>query len=255
MSIAEVHAHTRASDGMVTAEELVRAAADIGLRVLCITDHDTIAELQAARDLGAQLGVDVVVGEEITCRFPPGVHILGLFLEKPVRMHMTIEDTVDSIHDQGGLAVIAHPFMPTWFASITQHRLRQLLDRRTVDGIEVRHTAPVPWWAWRQLDRFYEEHRERIGAALGAGDCHFGAHDLGRVVSVFPGRSAVDLRQAIESRSVSPLSGAVRPTPPPLRMRLQQQQRSMFWLPGERRAGRVGGGAGPAPRVASLTYR
>ncbi|MFN2582122.1 MAG: PHP domain-containing protein [Candidatus Dormibacteria bacterium] len=251
MSAAEIHAHTRASDGMVTADELVRAAAHAGLRVLCITDHDTIADLGSARELGAELGVDVVVGEEVTCHFPPGVHIVGLFLERPVRMHMSIEDTVDAIHDQGGLAVVAHPFMPTWFASITPHRLRQVLEQRTVDGIEVRHTAPVPWWAWRQLDRFYADHRERVGAAIGSGDSHFGVHDIGRVVSVFPGRNAADLRRAIESRTVSPLAGAVTPEPPPLRMRLQPQQRSMFWLPAERRAGRVGGGAGPSPRVAT----
>ena len=75
---------------------------------------------------------------------------------------------------------------------------------------------------------------------------HFGEHDLGRVLTVFPGRSAADLRRAIEERSTSPISGSVSPSPPPLRMRAAQQYRSMVWLAGERRAGRVGGGAGPA---------
>ena len=249
LGAAEVHSHTRASDGVVTAEELVRAAAAAGLSVLCITDHDTISDLRAATELGATLGVDVVRGQEVTARFPPGVHIVGLFLDEPVRMHMSVEDTVDAIHDQGGLAIVAHPFMPTWFASMTQGRLRQLLESHTVDGIEVRHTAPVPPWAWKQMDEFYSEHRERVGAAVGAGDSHFGAHDLGRIVTVFPGRTAADLRRAIEQRTVSPLVGYHRPEPPPMRLRLAQQQRSMVWLPAERRAGRVGGGVGPPARV------
>lgn len=248
LGLAEVHAHTLASDGMVSASELVRAAAAIGLSVLCITDHDTLSDIGAAAELGASLGVEVVGGEEVTASFPPGIHVVGLFIEHQVRMHMSVEDTVDAIHDAGGLAVIAHPFMPTWFASMTAGRARQLLETHRVDGIEVRHTAPVLPGAWGQLDTFYAAHKDRLGAALGAGDSHFGEHDLGRVLTVFPGRTAADLRRAIEERTTSPLAGSVAPGGPPLKMRLAQQYRSMVWLAGERRAGRVGAGAGPAGR-------
>jgi len=233
---------------MVSAENLVRAAAAIGLNVLCITDHDTISELGPAIDAGAALGVDVVRGEEVTASFPPGIHIVGLYLERQIRMHMSVEDTVDAIHDAGGLAVIAHPFMPTWFASMTPGRARQLLETRRLDGIEVRHTAPVLPRTLGLLDTFYAENRERLGAALGAGDSHFGEHDLGRVVTVFPGHSAADLRRAMEARRTSPMTDAASPSPPPLRMRLAQQYRAMVWLAGERRAGRVGGGDGPTAR-------
>jgi hypothetical protein len=248
LGLAEIHAHTLASDGMVSAVELVHAAAAIGLSVLCVTDHDTIAELGPAIEAGAALGVDVVPGEEVTASFPPGIHVVGLFLDRPIRMHMSVEDTVDAIHDAGGLAVIAHPFMPTWFASMTPGSARKLLESHTVDGIELRHTAPVLPRTWGLLDTFYAEHREQLGAALGAGDSHFGAHDLGRVLTVFPGSSAADLRRAITDRTTSPKSAVVSPSPPPLRMRLGQQYRAMVWLAGERRAGRVGGGAGPASR-------
>lgn len=244
LAAAEVHAHTLASDGMVSAEQLVRDAAAIGLRVLCITDHDVIAPIEAAVELGQELGVDVVAGEEVTAKFPPGEHIVGLFLERQVRMHMSVEDTVAAIHDNGGLAIVAHPFMPTWFASTTPRRARALLRTHQLDGIEVRHTAPVPPWAWKQMDEFYAEHRDALGAAIGAGDSHFGRHDLGRVVTVFPGSTAADLRRAIAERTTSPLVGALAPQPPPLRTRLRQQRRSMVWLPAQRRAGRVGGGAG-----------
>jgi len=246
LGCAEIHSHTRASDGMVSAAELVRAAAAAGLSVLCITDHDTIPELDEAIELGAQLGVDIVRGEEVTARFPPGVHVLALFIKGSVRMHMSLVDTVDAIHDQGGLAVIAHPFMPTWFASMSPRTARALLDERAVDGVELRHTAPVLPGTWARLDAFYAEHRERAGAALGSSDSHFGAHDVGRVVTAFPGRSAADLRTAIEKRCTSPLTRAgVRG--PSMRMRLGQQYRSLVWLPLERLSGRVGGGAARKP--------
>lgn len=244
LGTAEVHAHTRASDGLVSAEQLVTAAANIGLSVLCITDHDTMGITERAKELGAELGVDVVSGQEITATFPPGIHVIGLFLDQPVRMGMSVEDTVDAIHDHGGLAILPHPFMPTWFASITPRRLRTLLEHHTVDGIEVRHTAPVLPGTWSRLDAFYAEHKERLGAAVGAGDTHFGEKDLGRIVTVFPGKTASDLRRAIETHTTSPLSG-VQPAGPSLGMRLKQQHRSMWWLGGERRAGRVGKGVGP----------
>ena len=254
LSAAEVHAHTLSSDGMVSPEELVRAADAAGISVLCVTDHDTMAAVDRAVEAGAALGVDVVRGEEVTTAMPSGTHIVGLFLERPVRMGMSMEDTVDAIHDQGGLAIVAHPFMPTFFASISERRARQLLERRTVDGIELRHTAVMTPRGRRRLDDFYIEHRSRLGAALGAGDSHFGRHDLGRVVTVFPGGTAGDFRAALEARATSPRFG-VSPAGPPLSMRLAQQRRSLLWLPGERRAGRVGGGVGPGAAVAAAAAR
>ena len=242
---AETHAHTLASDGMVTPEELVAAAAAVGITVLAVTDHDTTGSCERAAEAGAELGVDVVRGEEVTTALPAGIHVVGLFLERQVRMGLSLEDTVDAIHDQGGLAILAHPFMPTYFGSIQEPRARRLLESRRVDGIELRHTAPMTPGAWARLDRFYAAHRERAGAALGAGDSHFGAHDVGRVVTVFPGRRAADLRAAIQDSKTSPLRG-LQPAGPPLRMRIAQQRRSLLWLPRERRAGRVGSGVGPA---------
>jgi hypothetical protein len=245
LTAAEVHAHTRASDGMVSAPDLARAAAAAGLSVVCVTDHDTIGDLTEAVDVGAELGVDVVRGQEVTCVFPPGTHITALFIEKQIRMHMSVEDTVDAIHDQGGLAIIAHPFMPTYFASLSQRRLNSLLASRTVDGIELRHTAPVLPGTWKRLDEYYAAHREQLGAALGAGDSHFGPRDIGRMITVFEGGGAAGLRSAIQRRATSPRRG-LEPSPPGLRARLAQQQRAMIWLSHQRRTGRVGQGAGPA---------
>lgn len=248
LSAAEVHAHTLASDGMVRPEELVAAAAAAGIAVLCVTDHDTTDAVDRAAAAGAACGVEVVRGQEVTTALPWGVHVVGLFLEAPVRMGMSLEDTVDAIHDHNGLAVLPHPFMPTRFASISAGQAERLLQRRRVDAIELRHTAPMTPGAWARLDEFYRRHRQRLGAALGAGDSHFGAHDLGRMVTVFPGHSAADLRRAIETRATSPLRG-IDPQPPPLRLRLAQQRRSLWWLPLERRAGRVGNGVGPRRRI------
>ncbi len=254
LGAAETHAHTVASDGMVSPEELVAAAAAAGISVLCVTDHDTVVASARATEAGAAAGVDVVCGEEVTTARPAQTHVVALFIERPVRMGMSLEDTVDAIHDQGGLAILAHPFMPTYFASISERRARVLLERRTVDGIELRHTAVMSPRGRRRLDAFYAEHRSRLGAALGAGDSHFGRHDLGRVVTVFPGSSAADFRAAVVGRTTSPRPG-LSPAGPPLSLRLAQQRRSLLWLPAERRAGRVGAGLGPGAFGAAALSR
>ncbi|NBE83037.1 PHP domain-containing protein [Micromonospora rubida] len=64
----DLHTHSTASDGTLTPAELVRAAADAGLDVLAITDHDTTAgwaPAVAARPPGLTL----IRGAEISCRW------------------------------------------------------------------------------------------------------------------------------------------------------------------------------------------
>ena len=239
-AVADPHAHTLASDGMVSATELVRAAAAAGLSVLAVTDHDTFSAISEAREAGLEFGVDVVAGEEVTTQASARVHVVGLFLNGPVRMGMPVVDTVKAIHDQGGLAILAHPFMPTYFASITPTALRRLISQQPVDGIELRHTAVTTAARVRQLDAFYELHQDRLGAAIGSSDSHFGAHDVARTVTVFPGRTAADLRQAMEARQTIPLEKYLQPQGPALTTRLQQQARSMGWLAWQRWRGNIG---------------
>ncbi|MGH7609724.1 MAG: PHP domain-containing protein [Candidatus Dormibacteria bacterium] len=238
--MADPHAHTTASDGMVSPRELVRAAARAGLSVVAVTDHDTFSGCAEAQEAGQEFGVEVVAGEEVTTRAPANVHVLGLFLSGPVPMGMGLADTIRAIHDRGGLAVLAHPWMPTYFASISPGGLRRLVGELAVDGIELRHTCPTTPGRIRGLDRFYEQHRERLGAALGSSDSHFGGHDLARTVTIFPGSSALDLRRAIEAGATQPLERFRRPAGPPLSLRLRQQARSMGWLSWQRWRGRIG---------------
>lgn len=64
----DLHAHSRHSDGAWTPTELVRDALIQGVRVMALTDHDTVAgqaEMQAA---GAAVGMAIVTGAEVTTR-------------------------------------------------------------------------------------------------------------------------------------------------------------------------------------------
>ncbi len=229
MGLADPHCHTTASDGMVSPLRLVEAARSAGIDLIAVCDHDTMAAAAETVARGEELGVAVVPGQEITTRWPAQTHIVGWFLRRPVRMGMSVEDTVDAIHDQGALAVVPHPFMPTFFASIQPGMLERLIDRRRLDAIEVMHPSPTTPGRRRQLVAFYEAHRERLGAAVAGSDSHFGEHDLGRVLTAFEGSSAADFRRAVEAATTRPHLGVRRRVPAGLAAR--QQVRSLVELP------------------------
>ena len=144
---------------MVEPAELVAAARALKLDLIAVTDHDTMASVAETVALGEAAGLAVVPGQEITTAWPAQTHLVGWFLEKPVRMGMSLADSVAAIHDQGGLAMIPHPFMPFWFASCQEGMLARLLETQTVDAIEIEHTAPTTAARQAALHRFYELHR------------------------------------------------------------------------------------------------
>ena len=79
----DLHSHTTASDGTLSPAELVRAAVTRGVRVLAITDHDSIDGLAAAREEAARHPtLTIVPGLEINCDVPGAeVHVLGYYVD------------------------------------------------------------------------------------------------------------------------------------------------------------------------------
>nr|WP_254722227.1 PHP domain-containing protein [Gilvimarinus xylanilyticus] len=71
--------HSRCSDGSLEPHELVQRAHEQQVQLLALTDHDTTAGLQEARNTAAALGVDFIEGIELSaCWGKLGVHIVGL---------------------------------------------------------------------------------------------------------------------------------------------------------------------------------
>lgn len=82
MQIADLHAHTTASDGTLKPRELVELAKQNGLAAVAVTDHDTTGGLQEAQQTGRELGVEVVPGIELSTEFEgKEVHVLGYFYD------------------------------------------------------------------------------------------------------------------------------------------------------------------------------
>lgn len=81
MKKIDLHVHTTASDGTLSGREVVELAAQSGLAAIAVTDHDTVSGYAEAAKAGAELGVEVVPGIEISTKYGGAVHILGYYID------------------------------------------------------------------------------------------------------------------------------------------------------------------------------
>lgn len=76
----DLHSHTTASDGLLTPAQLVRDAHNAGIETLAVTDHDTLAGIQAAMQESRACGLEVIPGIEISARAGQhNLHLLAYF--------------------------------------------------------------------------------------------------------------------------------------------------------------------------------
>ena len=76
--LIDFHTHTTASDGALTPAQLLSRAADRGVEVLALTDHDTLSGWQVAQSLQRD-GITIVCGVELSCQWGGAtIHVVGL---------------------------------------------------------------------------------------------------------------------------------------------------------------------------------
>ena len=92
MDKADLHVHTRASDGDLSPGEIVRLAGKRELLAVAITDHDTTIGAPEGLQAGIELNVNVIPGIEISAVYDPGtLHMLGYFGEFPSGLEDDLE--------------------------------------------------------------------------------------------------------------------------------------------------------------------
>jgi predicted metal-dependent phosphoesterase TrpH len=198
LGTADLHIHSLASDGLSGVGEILEHVQErTDLDVIAITDHERIDAALAARSMAEARGLrfQVVVGEEVTTR---GGHLLALFIEAPVRPLRSLRDTIVAIHDQGGLAIPAHPLVPYPLCAQGWVLRRLLADddpRYHFDAIEVFNPTTIGRPGHPRALAFAAEHGLPV---VGNSDAHV-AEQIGAGWTSFPGRTSEDLRAAIKA--------------------------------------------------------
>lgn len=78
----DLHVHSTASDGTLTPEEVVIYAKKKGLNTIALTDHDTVAGIEACQKKGKEIGLEVIPGIEFSAEhWGKEIHILGYFID------------------------------------------------------------------------------------------------------------------------------------------------------------------------------
>jgi 3',5'-nucleoside bisphosphate phosphatase len=79
---ADLHLHTRFSDGTYTPEELAHRAKEVGLAAIALTDHDTVEGCDLMTSACKRAGLEFIPGCELTAEFDHHeLHLLAYFVD------------------------------------------------------------------------------------------------------------------------------------------------------------------------------
>ncbi|HEU5382210.1 MAG TPA: PHP-associated domain-containing protein [Ktedonobacteraceae bacterium] len=200
---ADLHMHSTYSDGLGTIEQVLNYTQNqTDLDVIALTDHDVVEGALRARDLWAKgnYRFDFIVGEEVSTK---SGHLLALFIEDRVPPGLSMEESIDLIHAQGGLAIVAHPLNQIFRHSCPRTVLERIRASESVwlDGIETWNASFCGIYANRVAMR---SNRESFGwPELGNSDAHT-LRAIGSGCTWFEGKNALDIRLAIEKGETAP---------------------------------------------------
>jgi len=193
-SKADIHIHSDHSDGLASIPQIMEYVQNhTDLDVIAITDHNTIEGALFAKSLEELYpGVEVVIGEEITSKWG---HILGLFLTEEVPPGLSAAETIARINEQGGVAIIAHPFANRAFGPFGLKSLGKRVGDVAFQALEVYNSSPYLIYANRLAAKAFTGGQG--WAATGGSDAHV-LKAIGKGYTRFRGTTAADLRRSLE---------------------------------------------------------
>jgi predicted metal-dependent phosphoesterase TrpH len=200
----DLHVHTCYSyDSLITPQQLVLYAKKRGLDGVAITDHDRV---DGALKIARETDFLIIPGVEVSSL---GGHIVGLNVQKQIPQKLSVDETVDKIHEAGGIAVACHP---TVF--IKQSLGKNLSSK--FDAVEVINASAFPF---RYSVNRSKQIASNLGVAAVAGsDAHYGP-EIGYAYTLIDAAPRVsDIVNAISNRLCQPFGSAI-----PLSLRLKRE--------------------------------
>ena len=155
------HVHSRASyDGHEPVELILEHASEIGLDGVVITDHDRIEASLRAADIAPEYGLIGIPGVEISTGHG---HLLAIGVESIPPTGRPIDETVETVWEMGGAAIVPHPFQRSRHGV----RRRHLPD---ADAIEVYNSMLFTGYRNRRANVYAERHNY---PKVGGSDAHY----------------------------------------------------------------------------------
>lgn len=195
---SDLHCHTDTSpDSQISFSERLNLAEKHGIDNIALTDHNFVHPRLKRRE--ENFGdVNVVSGVELSCFGEEGeVHILGFFIEPESmreklhkRYRLKYRHGIRSIHDAGGVAVLAHPGR---YDTNVSELVEKLVDMR-LDGLETEYPYQVHKFEDYSIDAV--EVAEKHGLLTSGGsNCHGGRRETMGKIKV-EDKKLVELRDA-----------------------------------------------------------
>jgi len=110
----ELHCHSFHSKGtkipwesMSSPRDIFRRAKNLGLHGVALTDHRTTEGWEEAGKEANRLGMVFIPGIELDTNEG---HIIALGVSEDIKNNLGLEETIEKVHEQGGLAIAPHPF-------------------------------------------------------------------------------------------------------------------------------------------------
>lgn len=185
---ADLHVHSAYSeDGKQTVAEILERCHALGFGALAITDHNAIGSWEeAARE--NRYGLILVRAVEVTTSEG---HLLAFGVSGPVPSGRGVQETIDLVHRDGGIAVAAHPYR-AWSGLGEKNVLKG-----TFDGVETIN-GRSPRWSNARASRLAK--KLNVGE-MGGSDAHHSS-SMGRTFTIVPDDCATerDVVNAIRER-------------------------------------------------------
>ena len=206
---ADLHVHTTySSDSVITPKQLVFYAKKRGLTAVAVTDHNTV---EGAWKIAKETDFLIIPGTEVSSLHG---HIVGLNVDTLIPRGLSADETVDRIHEAGGIAIACHPYAMLK-GSVGKHVTGKF------DAVEAINASAFPFS--RATSRAHQL-AERLKLPKVAGtDAHYGPV-IGQAYTVIEAEANVEaIVKAILNGRCAPAGKAIS-----LFMRLENQGR-FFW--------------------------